>query len=634
MHRKFWLWGLVCTVALVGCDATSQKETASSPYEHGTEPWAAAADEACALAKKGEFKKASRLVNAALQSFSNESALHLLNGMIYEDMAKRGEEGTQELALVAYYRAISLDSCDWHAFYRAGCLRLKNKEYPQAQELFANALKLQPRSALLLYHLAVASYYAQDLESARVSMNEALACAKNPPAPFWRTAAIISAAIGDGDQARLYLDQLAASSETDHLADAKQRVARWNELHQKQMYQTAALSSDGFPSDAPDGSGAFGGGNASGTPPADSLNGGGPNGDDPNGDSSPAGPSRDAGTLSDAIVFDCYILIVNEGVSASKGINIFTNNVQNTTNLSNPWLSITPRGINYGAQSNGTLLAPYFNGAGTGLMSKQIAWSPIVYNLNIMNVNDNRVEILGRPTLSTFLGVNAQFASGNVFKAGITGSAGGTIVNIPTGILMSLKPIKVKGETVTVEVAIESTVTPDGAVNVEAAFSDQIVRFLTTKMETTLEIKFNETGIIGGDFQKIFTTSNDKFPVLGDIPVLQFFTSNENHQHVSSSSLFLITPRRPASMLAQTKTALSIKQQRKHLPTLQAWLKSRQRLQVKDTSLAHSLRMLAPSDTASYIRRGDVIPLNMEHVNSLREDILPWSSFFYYGSNL
>ena len=598
MRKKIWIAGLVCSTGLMGCNPTAEKKECESFSQSPDAPWASSVKKTCKLAKEGKMQEASRTVNTALQNFSSEPELHLLNGMIYDALATQGDESAHELALVAYYRAISLDPSEWFYFYKAGLLRLKNQEYTAAQELFSNGLKLNPRSPALLYNLAVASYYAGDLQAALLSIEEAMTHTKTPSASVLRAAAIINAASKRPEQAKTYLAALKKMGQPSQLKDVRNRVLRWNDSYQRQNFQQAALSSASSETDPSDAS----------TPTSSGRT------------QTPASTQASTQNTEQAIVFDCYILTINEQTLSSKGINIFTNNVQQMANSSNPYLTLLPQSLNYSLTT----------GSGATL-TKQIAWSPIVYNLNIMNVNDNRIQILGRPTLSTFLGTQTQFNSGNIYKAGITGSAGGSVVSIPTGIIMTLTPTKINGELITLDVSIENTIPPDQAsVILNTAFSSQVTRFLTTKIQTTLQIKFNETGIVGGDFQKIITTGTDKFPVLGDIPLIQLLTSNETQTHLMKSSLFMITPRKPEQAIALAKKTVCIAQQRKDLTTLKEWLASPDRINIKLTSLGLSMLYLMPEKAKTYIRRGDVFPVDDKFLPQLEREMLPFSAFAYY----
>lgn len=93
-------------------------------------------------------------------------------------------------------------------------------------------------------------------------------------------------------------------------------------------------------------------------------------------------------------------------------------------------------------------------------LTKSIVWPVISDKLNIINLLDNRVEILGRPTISTFPNTKGTFSSGNTLSAGISGGSGGSLENmgtiLSTGTILSITLSKIKDGVVTLNIAHES----------------------------------------------------------------------------------------------------------------------------------------------------------------------------------
>lgn len=581
---------LLCsTIGLCGCEAPPTPELEKPTYFQTNSSQQRVIQQAMCHIRRDEIKPASRTVNLALQDFPKEPALHLLNGLIYEELSEKGEEGSRELAFIAYQTALSLDSTNWYALYRAALIRLTDNDYLTAQELFARAALLKPNNPDVLYGLAMASYYAHDLEASRLAIEQALRHLKGDNPLFMRAAALIFAATGQQEKSKQYFDQLKKKlpQNDSEVVNLQERMDRWTSLYQKKLYRTVA-------------------GDASGGSAATPQN----------------TSSENVEIKSDqdeVVVFDCYILKISESVTNTKGLNLFQQGVtQSLTSLTNPLLlTLKPQGIAY-----------QFGGTPGATTTKSIAWNPIIYNLNIMNVIDDRVEVLGRPTLSTFLKVQATFSSGNYYSSGISGSAGGSLINIPTGIIMTLMPTKIEGDMVTVDVEIESTV-PD-TVNTSTAFTSQIILLLKTKMDTTMQLKFNETGMIGGDYQRQSTYKKDGFPILEDLPLIQFLTSQERSFYQKSSALFLITPRRPESMKQMSKDKVNLRRQRANLPSLTQWLHGQEELKDRDPVFALIVDELFPRNATQYYRRGDVLPIADHALTSMKEENSSWRSFLYY----
>ena len=242
---------------------------------------------------------------------------------------------------------------------------------------------------------------------------------------------------------------------------------------------------------------------------------------------------------------------------------------------------------------------------------------------------------MARPTLSTFLNEPAFFSSGDILTAGIAGNTGGSVITIPTGIIVKITPLKLDEEGgdqyVTFEVEIESSLAPTPA---EGGLTAQVLKFTKTKMHTTLRLKFNETGQIGGLYGRSSVSNKEGIPFLSDIPILNLLTSNESTINIKTSVLFLITPRKRAAVERTTKKAFLKKQeaekQRKNLPSLQEWLDGKAPLYKSEPALRNILESLAPKNANEFYRRGDVLPINSEAKDrpSFQDEVAPLSFFF------
>ncbi|MGL4371717.1 MAG: tetratricopeptide repeat protein, partial [Alphaproteobacteria bacterium] len=354
--------------------------------------------------KKGKLSEASRLINVALQSYPRMGKLHLMNGLIYEAMMDKGADDKSELVTVAYETAFSLDPTDFHAAYFMGRFKLKKKDYVGAQDFLAQALLLNPNDTTALHDLAVASYYAQDLEVARGSVKKLLSLVSSQGKAsvkplFYRTAAMVFAATGEKEQAQKNLGHLVSlvGGRDPDIHFLKRRMEDWfhSHTHPRQL-QPIADEGGGA---APPGDPSF---QTVPNPAQQPSQGGVPQQGAPGTLPQGAAPEKET---QHVVILDCFLLRVSEEAGTTKGSNI----------LNNFSVSLTPQSADYNVlkTGGGTTLTQTFK--------RNITWSTIKYNLNIANAVDRRVEVIARPTLSTYEKKKSTFFSGKTVRGGISG---------------------------------------------------------------------------------------------------------------------------------------------------------------------------------------------------------------------
>ncbi|MEB3702874.1 Putative PEP-CTERM system TPR-repeat lipoprotein [Candidatus Bealeia paramacronuclearis] len=221
--------------------------------------------QAIGLMKDNQFQEASSFLNQALQNEPQSISLHLLNALVYEKLAEVGDSSRIDLAAVGYQNALNLDPNNLFAMAQLGKIKFKNKQYDQAQELFANALLVKPNDASLLQELAASSYYAYDAKTALAAIDQAIKIdPKNPLAH--RSAAMIHAALGDMDIARQHQSEYQKLAKNDPDNDKiASRLEDWEFLYKSGRIKLAA-------SGGPGSGGSSSGGPGSGSNPRPSIN--------------------------------------------------------------------------------------------------------------------------------------------------------------------------------------------------------------------------------------------------------------------------------------------------------------------------------------------------------------------------
>lgn len=161
-------------------------------------------------------------------------------------------------------------------------------------------------------------------------------------------------------------------------------------------------------------------------------------------------------------------------------------------------------------------------------------------------LNDRKATMLAQPTLVSLNGKSAKFLSGGEYpvviyerdKVNIQWKEYGIKLDITANvqgsdnILISVKP-----EVSAVDRA--GSVVLTGTQNTGSAI---IPAFTTSKAESTLVLRDNESLVIAG----LMTTSKDyvdtKVPLLGDIPVLGYLFKSREFREIKKELIFLVSP--------------------------------------------------------------------------------------------
>jgi len=155
------------------------------------------------------------------------------------------------------------------------------------------------------------------------------------------------------------------------------------------------------------------------------------------------------------------------------------------------------------------------------------------------------VNVLAEPNLTSVNGEAANVLAGSEIPILVPGGGGDgsetvTIDYKPFGVSLDFTPTILPGERINLRVRPEvSSISQVGAMVIDG-FS--VPAFTVRRAETDVELTSGQTFAIAGLFQRDLATDTDKFPVLGDVPVLgQLFRSQRFKRH-ETELVILITP--------------------------------------------------------------------------------------------
>jgi len=360
------------------------------------------------------------------------------------------------------------------------------------------------------------------------------------------------------------------------------------------------------------------------------------------------------------IIMDCYILSIEEFARTSKGQNIM-DNLAVTLNpggylrfAGSLWGSgarpihpdasasggdtqtfrpdagfhadfITPTTSSSSTYSIGAAETSLSNaGSISGrIFSAGITWAGLTYSLNIANAGDERVEIVSRPTLTTFLQKEGQFFSG-IELVNVSGGQWGSNLNrLPIGVGVAVTPTTINGDVVTLNIGIESSLLQGTNPNLLAT-----VGITKTRVETTVKLRLGETVMLGGMYQRDETDSKNGFPGLRDIPILQYFFSHETTLSTRRSVAILLTPRSPDIMKSAVNRAMAREAVRPHFSELVSrnpdWFNP-------EVNAINIFSYISQDPILYYeFRTGDVLPPSWGYNVTLSDKLGELASFVYF----
>lgn len=162
---------------------------------------------------------------------------------------------------------------------------------------------------------------------------------------------------------------------------------------------------------------------------------------------------------------------------------------------------------------------------------------------NVIDALENKglVSVLAEPTLTTTSGKNASFLAGGEFPIPVKGSDGSITVQYkPFGVGLNFTPTVISRERISMDVAPEvSSISFDNPIEVDGIRNPIL---LTRKAQSTVELGSGDTFMLAGLLKNEGSNNVNKFPGLGDLPVLgALFRSNE-FQNNQTELVILVTP--------------------------------------------------------------------------------------------
>ena len=152
------------------------------------------------------------------------------------------------------------------------------------------------------------------------------------------------------------------------------------------------------------------------------------------------------------------------------------------------------------------------------------------------------VKILAEPNLTAVTGQTAKFLAGGEIPIPIP--QGNDVVTVQYkqfGVSLGFTPTLIGRNRIALNVQPEvSSLSDSGAAIGANGF--QLPSFIVRRADTTVEVASGQTFAIAGLFQQRTARNVEKFPVLGDVPVLGPLFQSQRFQREETELVILITP--------------------------------------------------------------------------------------------
>jgi pilus assembly protein CpaC len=150
------------------------------------------------------------------------------------------------------------------------------------------------------------------------------------------------------------------------------------------------------------------------------------------------------------------------------------------------------------------------------------------------------LKVLAEPNLTALSGQSANFLAGGEFPIPVPSRDGIGIEYREFGVQLDFTPVVMDSGRISMHVKPEvSDLSSAGAIRIEGI---NIPSISTRRAETTIELGSGQSFAIAGLIQNSVVQDSDKYPGLGDIPILGALFRSEKFRREESELLIVVTP--------------------------------------------------------------------------------------------
>jgi general secretion pathway protein D len=266
------------------------------------------------------------------------------------------------------------------------------------------------------------------------------------------------------------------------------------------------------------------------------------------------------------------------------------------------------------------------------VFAKGLSLNTITYSLNIINVFKQYIEVIGRPTLTTQIGKPAEFFSGEDVKIAIAGNFGGNVTQTPVGNTLKVTPLSLENGYVTIDVELIGSLLTDTETQLQAlakANTPIVFTLDRSNVHTTIKVKLGETIMLAGTSERVDFQTTSGVPFLDQIPLIQYFFSNQTTLSERKHVMYLITPRSYKANLRETFQYFNKGEEedicRPNLSDLERRYKN-----WFNPHLNHILILKGLGPVYRDFRAGDFLPLQWTQFTTLEEQVTQIIEFLWW----
>ncbi len=566
-------FAILCLAVLAAAGCASGRAASGEPAAHQVLPSSRHHQSARAALMKGNIEKASLEVKLALGDDPLDAKSHFLFGCLLEI------KGDHDQAVVAFQRALTLDSTDPATLYNLGTMLMGRGEAVAACHLLENAVLTRPNHVPSWNNLAKAYYLAGLPELTVAAYEEALRLDPSNVAAL-TSLQFLAEAAGLPDAAAAYRRRLRALPSS---RPAKPAITAGDQSAGRPIWPIATtagatssaavalpanLASEQGTRDDPEvnnlrellrnlphvtaerrgGRLTLTGWTSSAKERAvlDRILGNPSAAQDKKAGRDSTQPleildltSDDTGDPHRLLEIDAVIFVLSVIDSESEGFNF----------LESIDLNFNYFASDHHRDGTGYAAPPDVTGSVQGLA--QQGWifeASVDYIVNIANATENRVAVLARPHLTTVSGSPAKFLAGGELVYRVSGINSGDIKPYPFGTTLTITPTLLRTPaqdgTPRVRVVVDA-----GRTSVQSLFyadPDKPTAFDKINVTSEAVLTLGQTLILSGLNQRESRSGREGVPVLMDIPVLKYFFSRRTTLDSNAAVMILLTPRDPA----------------------------------------------------------------------------------------
>ncbi len=433
---------------------------------------------------------ARELVASLLRSQPRNGYLHLLNALSYQ--LEASSQQSLDLAKVGYGAAVAFAPEYFWSHYLAGAVSMDLQNCDEAAERFSAAILDDPGRPEGYVGLAVSAYCAGELEIASAAADRAMALGPANPVAT-RTAAYIAASRGDRTRVDALMDHsgMVSASESNLEGDRDRLI---------QLVRASDLASvqDSLEQDIP-------------------------------GSHQPQEPTTPAsGESTNQVMVEVALLLNQNSTASSTGINLLDGlTAQFATSLQTEQrvLTNTPKTI-----------ARTFTNA--------ISMPAMTYSLNLFNTTSDYYRVVARPALVAYVNRESEFFIGRTVTVGVSGINIGLLQPIDVGTSVKLTPLSITSRSARFKVDVTRSFFGQ---ETGGTFSQSLTTF-KQMVGATAEVQFGTTLILSSLYEGVEVGGASKTPILGDIPILNWFFKARMKAERRDVALVLLTPTLPGAI--------------------------------------------------------------------------------------